>query len=309
MTRDINDGTHTPTHDEAREQLPALALGALDDVERAALVAHVADCVQCGPELAALRATTASLAFASPARDDAARRAAVRERLMARVAAERVAPSAEPAATAAAPVSQATPVTPLRSRESSGRVSTSSGSRAWIVALAASLLVAAATGLWGARAALERNALRAQLAARDDASRDAAGRVVALQAHVAELESTLGSLIGRDVSVMELSAAGSRSAWARMFFDRANRSLTMFAGNFPKPGAGRTYELWVIAAGQKVPAGTFVPDERGEARIHVEYPAAAAAGLQAVAVTDEPEGGVPQPTGTVVVASQLPASR
>ena len=53
----------TMTHDAAKEALEALALDALDSGERDAVLAHVEHCTECRMELAALRATAASLSY------------------------------------------------------------------------------------------------------------------------------------------------------------------------------------------------------------------------------------------------------
>jgi hypothetical protein len=49
----------------------------------------------------------------------------------------------------------------------------------------------------------------------------------------------------------------------------------------------------------KISAGTFTPDN-GEAMVRATF-ALARDSLRAVAVTDEPAGGMPQPTGQYVV--------
>ena len=46
------------THEELRDSLPALALGALDAGERAEVAAHVASCATCAAELVRLEEVT-----------------------------------------------------------------------------------------------------------------------------------------------------------------------------------------------------------------------------------------------------------
>ena len=305
------DATYVVTHADARDALPALALGALDAVERERVLAHVATCSDCIAELAGLRDSTAALALAAPraadAGEDAARRSAVRERLMARAAADAnarrgaasrgtvdaaaVAPSR--ASDSSGTSARSTPVTPLRAPR-------------WplFAALAASLLVAAVLGLRAQRALGERDALLARLAASTGDARRTADE---LRARLAERDQTLAALTGRDVRVVELTASAPSAPWARMFWDRRANRWLMFAGNLPRSAAGRTYELWLIADGRKIPAGTFEPDARGQAVVRAEY-ALDARALQAVAVTAEPAGGVDVPTGPVVIAGTAGAA-
>jgi len=50
-----------------------------------------------------------------------------------------------------------------------------------------------------------------------------------------------------------------------------------------------------------ISAGTFNTDAQGRAVVQATY-ALAEADLAAIAITEEPEGGSPQPTGTILVA-------
>ena len=106
-----------------------------------------------------------------------------------------------------------------------------------------------------------------------------------------------------DVKVMEL-VANNRRPNARMFWAQSTNTWTMFAHDLPVPPAGRTYQLWLITrTGQRISAGTFAPDPSGGAVVSAQYPLAPDA-LQMIAVTEEPAGGVLQPTGEVVIAGQ-----
>lgn len=79
-------------------------------------------------------------------------------------------------------------------------------------------------------------------------------------------------------------------------------ALVSFHGlSAPRPG--KTYELWVIPVGGKpVPAGVFLPDADGSKIMVVNR---AINHGDTIAVTEEPTGGVPQPTGAVEITGQL----
>ena len=71
---------------------------------------------------------------------------------------------------------------------------------------------------------------------------------------------------------------------------------------------GKTYELWfVTAAEEKIPAGTFDVGASGEATLLVEIPEGIGT-LVLAAVTDEPAGGSPQPTGSFQVLGPVARS-
>jgi Anti-sigma-K factor rskA/Putative zinc-finger len=296
-------------HADANDALPALALGALDAAERERMLAHVAGCSACVAELAALRECASAVAMAAPRAphaDDASRRSTVRERLMARAAAESGARRA--ATSPAAGPDYVPPLAVVRGDAPPVLAPRAArGPARWPVwtALAASLLLAAVLGVQARRVSGERDVLRDRVVAMSgDARRDADAR----RAEIEERDRTLAALTGRDVKVVELTSGAPTAPWARMFWDRGANRWLMFAGNLPRSAAGRTYELWIIADGKKIPAGTFEPNARGDAVMRAEF-ALDGRVLQALAVTAEPAGGVNVPTGPVVIAGTVVASR
>jgi anti-sigma-K factor RskA len=74
------------------------------------------------------------------------------------------------------------------------------------------------------------------------------------------------------------------------------------AGLPPAP-AGKTYALWTIVGGTPRPAGLFGVDAAGRGT-HRIAPVSTGAPARVFAVTVEPEGGVPAPTGPIVLASK-----
>ena len=86
----------------------------------------------------------------------------------------------------------------------------------------------------------------------------------------------------------------------RYQFDPKSTSWQLYAANLPAPPAGKTYQLWLITPTAKISAGTFTNEGTGQ----VVVPADAGA-VVAVAVTDEPEGGSPQPTGSILLLGKI----
>ena len=99
---------------------------------------------------------------------------------------------------------------------------------------------------------------------------------------------------------VNLADAKSQQPMGRMFWDQATDRWTFTAHHLPMPAKGRTYQLWLVVAGQKVSVGTYLPSAGGDAEVRQTF-AVKPGTLQAVAVTDEPTGGMPQPTGPMVV--------
>jgi hypothetical protein len=74
--------------------------------------------------------------------------------------------------------------------------------------------------------------------------------------------------------------------------------------DLPALPAGEVYQAWYLAGGVPTSAGLMDPSASG---LTVMAGVEPVAGTDTIALTVEPAGGVPQPTGAVVVAGTLPA--
>ncbi len=307
-------------HEEAREALEALALDALSAPERAAILAHADECAACRHELAALEASVAELAYAvRPIPMSDAQRDRVRGRLLQRAAAERAdATHAPPALVLADRVPPHRPTTelvtaldahgekpfhiliPHTPNEGVHHPTHWTAARAWWLAAAASIVAAVSVASLF-QVTQERDTIRAayQLVTGDRSI----GRSVvdSLRALVADRDLLVANLTGPQVAVMTLASSGTRAPSARMFWNQSVNAWTFVAHNLPKPKAGRAYQLWLVTDKLKISAGTFTPGASGDAVVRATY-ALPKNALAAVAVTDEPEAGSPQPTTTPVIA-------
>jgi len=118
---------------------------------------------------------------------------------------------------------------------------------------------------------------------------------------LAQARAILELLNAPDTEGITLTAAGAKPLPAGRVFYHPNRGLLFYATNLSAPPAGRTYQLWLVPAqGSPISAGVFEPDPKGSASIILpKLPSGIAA--KAFAVTVEPQGGVPQPTGPMVL--------
>jgi anti-sigma-K factor RskA len=73
--------------------------------------------------------------------------------------------------------------------------------------------------------------------------------------------------------------------------------------NLPVPPEGKVYELWAISGKTPLPAGVFTVDSSGRGTIPVA-PLEGRPPVTVFAVTLEPAGGVPSPTGAMYLASK-----
>ena len=260
---------HSPRHDEL---IPAYAVGALDGDELRELEVHLADgCSECDRQLALWQGDLEELAASVPPVEPSP---VTRQRILRLAGAGR-------------PVRRA----PLLR---------------WLTLPAAALL---ALTVWSggrqARLGGEVERLRAE---RDHLER----RVAALdreldlaRAESQRMAATLAILSTPGARSFRLGGLGpTPGAVGQTFLDPRQGRAVFWAFHLPPPEPGKTYQLWWIDAGRPVPAGTFDVDARGQGRVEiarVERPE----GAQTWAVTVEPAGGVPQPTGATVLSTTV----
>lgn len=283
--------TPVDTHESRYEEnLPAYALGALDGRELEELKAHLAtDCPRCRELLAGWEGELEMLAESVPPVEPSE---TTRMRIL-RIP--------DDGADVLRPL-----VTPARAAPRRRR---------WplVAALAASLvaLVVSLGSLW----------MQASVSQELAQSRAAEDRLaVELERLRGDLAQTRTELTRTRVdferllvSVQSLGAPGGRAfvlagldpapgAGGASFIDPLTGRATFYAYGLPELPEDKTYQLWWIADGQPVSGGVFEVDETGRASVDVaQVPARE---VDVWAVTVEPAGGVPQPTGEMVLASQ-----
>jgi anti-sigma-K factor RskA len=119
---------------------------------------------------------------------------------------------------------------------------------------------------------------------------------VRLQTRVAELQSAMGVLAAPDLVRIDLAGqAAAPQASARALWSR-QRGMVFTAASLPPLPAGRVYQVWVVTGTAPVSAGLLTPDASGGGTAFYDTPPDIPPPT-AVAVTIEPAGGLPAPTG------------
>jgi anti-sigma-K factor RskA len=277
------------THLTLQECTGLYALDALGPEDIVAFETHLSTCDVCAAEVRSLREAAATLPFGITMVDPPAR---LRDRVLA-VAVESAAGSVTPFASRPRQAAATTRVRPV--------------SRA---ALWAGWTSAAATALLAAGAALYASDLRLQL-------RDAQGRlsvaVARLQetqaqlttarADAAGVRTSLALLTSPDVLDLRLNGlTPARQARGRALMSRT-RGLLFAASNLPPLPPARVYQLWYLTGGAPVSAGLVQPDAQGTVMASFDVPTDVP-NTTGFAVSIEPEGGVPAPTGALYLATQ-----
>lgn len=285
------------THEEHKELLPLAALGATDEREQAALDAHLAACGECRAELRSLADTAALLALdAVPV----APRPELRSRVLSEIKSIRqeTAARAEPAARAATVVSLEEARTARRRDE---RPASSSGRRPAFLygALAASLVVAALAVAFAVTQRRENGRLQAVIA---QVSRQLADTRSQLEGTTTELararfESEL--LSAPDSHTADLTGTElAQTARAKLVFSDTTGEAVLVAAQLPPAPAGKAYQLWYIAGGKPLPGSVFTTDGSGRGELRERIPPEGRR-AEVFAVTLEPAGGLPAPSGEI----------
>ena len=265
----------SPTHDELRELTGAYVLGMLSHAERERFEVHLATCADCAREVEELSLAAAALPHAVPQQDPPR---ALRARVLQHA-------TAEP---------QLRSMQPTRPKRSSMVT--------WLAAAAS--IAAVALGLYNMT-------LRQRIRDLEGRLRDASAQLAASQGNLQIANAALtranqfaAVLQAPDVRQIPLAGQKAAPAAAGRAFWSPSRGLVFTASNLPPVSPGRQYQLWVIPPkGTPISAGLLDLDRGGIATVLVDPKTAASVGT--VAVTVEPAGGVPQPTGDMVLAGTL----
>jgi len=282
--------------DANREQLRELAslhaLGVLSKDERAELAAAIAGDPELAAEVRELEDTAGALGSAAPQIDPPAR---LRAKVLAVAGIEADAGGASPSGGS---------VTPFRS--AAAPAAARGGSRAlpgWLAA-AAALVLASGLGLWALQLRTSLEAMNARVEKAEQDVVDMRRTLGQAEEHTRVLQAHNNVLFAPDTLRVDLAGQPvAPGAKARAFMSRQS-GVVFTADALPSLPADKAYQLWVIADGKPVSAGLVTPDSSGHAAQLFPMPSNLVA-LQAVAVTIEPAGGVPAPTGDKVLVGAI----
>ena len=141
-----------------------------------------------------------------------------------------------------------------------------------------------------------------QVAAAQMAVAQAQAQVETLQAQLSTLQGqsdtarqTIDILAADDLARIDLKGQPSAPSSTGRAYWSASRGLLFSAVNLPPLPAGRVYQLWYVTAAAPVSAALVTPDAAGRYTLISQAPAGVTP--TAFAVTIEPAGGLPAPSG------------
>lgn len=128
-------------------------------------------------------------------------------------------------------------------------------------------------------------------------------------AQLTKLDSMKTELVGyiENPSVVVVDIASLKAdlnSLGRILFD-SSESKAVFCGlNLPQTAPDKVYQLWAIIDSKPVDRGIFEVNEKGNGILRIDD-VSDSKNIQQFAVTLEPAGGVPQPTGEMYLAGSF----
>lgn len=155
----------------------------------------------------------------------------------------------------------------------------------------------------------ERQTQATSAAARDEAAatRAEAARQVADARQSAEQAQIVGNVLAAPdlLRYSLVRVDGDASGRAQVLFSRS-RGTVFSASRLPAPGAGKTYQLWLLARGGPVSAGQLTPDSEGRVTFTTDVPIENLPRVSGAFVTVEPAGGGARPSAERVLVRAAP---
>jgi anti-sigma-K factor RskA len=258
--------------DQFREMYEAYALGALDAPERDALEAHLAaGCAQCAKSVAEARWLVSQLAYTAPS---AVPSDMLKGRLM------RIARSEAPTLHGVPPV----------------RIPY------WLSAGIAALLLITLYISWRQHQATEQvRASTERLLAHMEEERAAVQqKITAMEERMAVMRRENAILSDPAATKITLMPQKIQAPQLVAMWQHQN-GIVVTGQKVPMPAANHVLQLWLIPkdpAAKPMPSMALRPDENGRLVMVVAYPPDPSE-IKALAITEEPDGGSPQPTSAV----------
>jgi anti-sigma-K factor RskA len=126
-----------------------------------------------------------------------------------------------------------------------------------------------------------------------------------LSSRVNIAEGQVKEFLSSDTQIISLAGVEAPQANAKVVWNKKSQKWKVYVHNLPVPSNDKSYQLWYVIKDAKINAIVFTPNAQGHAELDLSLPPEAIQGLTATAVTLEPKGGSPQPTGKFYLAAEI----
>src|SRR5882672_234944 len=163
----------------------------------------------------------------------------------------------------------------------------------WLLIAATALLAFTAGYLvkQNADLARERHALARE---RDDLSKE-----------MAAWRGQVDDIVSPRTRIIVMAGDETPQANAKVVWDTKAQQWVIYIFGLPAPPSDKDYQLWYVTKNAKISAAVFRTDEQGRTVLKLTLPPDSLADLAATAVTLEPRGGSPQPTGKFYLKASI----
>jgi anti-sigma-K factor RskA len=132
--------------------------------------------------------------------------------------------------------------------------------------------------------------------------------ITELKNEVQQKEELLSILEARTVDLIVMSGLEvNPNGYGKVIWDPEKKQALLQVSNLPAVPAGKDYQLWLFKNNKPLPSGVFaVNDPSKDSFFKIEQMADAnEQNANAFAITLEPEGGSPQPTGDIYLSGNV----
>jgi len=126
-----------------------------------------------------------------------------------------------------------------------------------------------------------------------------------LSEELAASRRQVDDIVAPKTKVIAMIGEEAPQANAKVVWDTKAQQWVVYIFDLPAPPSDKDYQLWYVTAKAKINARVFSTDEQGRAVFKLTLPPEALSGLAATAVTLEPKGGSPQPTGKFYLKASI----
>jgi len=163
----------------------------------------------------------------------------------------------------------------------------------WLLIAATALLTITSGYLFKQKADLarERDAIARE---RDDLSKE-----------MAAWRRQADDIVSPKTRIIAMVGDETPQANAKVVWDTKAQQWAIYIFDLPAPPSDKDYQLWYVTKNAKISAAVFRTDEQGRTVLKLTLPPNALADLAATAVTLEPRGGSPQPTGKFYLKANI----
>lgn len=132
-------------------------------------------------------------------------------------------------------------------------------------------------------------------------------QITELKSELAQKDEMLAILESREVDMVLMSGMEvNPDGYGKVIWDPQKQQALLQVSNLPAVPKDKDYQLWMIKNNKPVSAGVFAVNTEGDKFFKIEKMAQAdQRSANAFAITMEPKGGMPQPTGDMYLMGNM----